>query len=86
MLLRRLQRGEALSLPHSRPMPFVARRCQELRIVDEHATWRIVYRVDADAVVIADVFSKKTRGTPKPVLDACRRRLRDYDARSAREE
>ena len=54
--------------------------------MDEQATWRIVYRVDADAIVIAEVFSKKTRATPRAVLDACRRRLRSYDAISAEEE
>ena len=79
-LLRRLQLGERLGLPHSRPLPSVGARCHELRIVDEHATWRLVYRLDEDAVVIAGVFAKKTRVTPRLVLDACRRRLRDYDA------
>ena len=78
-LLRRLQKGHSLSLPHSRPMPSIGRRCHELRIVDERATWRIVYRVDADAVVITEVFSKKTAATPKRVIEACKRRLRDYD-------
>jgi phage-related protein len=38
-----------------------------------------VYRVDSDAVVIADVFAKKTEKTPGPVVEACRRRLRNYD-------
>ena len=80
MLLRRLQRGESLGLPHSRPMPGLGRRCHELRIADERATWRIVYRADDDAIVIAAVFSKKTQATPRFVLDACRRRLRAYDA------
>jgi hypothetical protein len=28
-LLRRLQLGERLSLPHSRPMPAIGRRCHE---------------------------------------------------------
>jgi phage-related protein len=80
VLLRRLQRGESLGLPHSRPMPALGRRCHELRIVDERATWRIVYRVDDDAIVIAEVFSKKTQATPRFVLDTCRRRLRAYCA------
>ena len=53
MLLRRLQRGERVSLPASRPMPIIGRRCHELRIVDADQTWRVIYRTDADAVVIA---------------------------------
>ena len=80
VLLRRLQRGDSFSMPHSRPMPVIGSRCHELRIVDERATWRIVYRIDADAVVISEVFSKKTQATPKSVIDACKRRLKEYDA------
>ena len=80
LLLRRLQRGELLSLPQSRPMSVIGGRCHELRIVDQDATWRLVYRTDADAIVIVEVFQKKTATTPKAVIDACRRRLRDYDA------
>ena len=82
VLLRRLQRRENLSLPHSRPMPDVGVRCNELRIVDRDKTWRIIYRIDRDAIIIADVFQKTTRQTPKRVIDDCRRRLRQYDALS----
>lgn len=79
VLLRRLQRGERLSLPHSRPMPRVAPRCHELRIQDVGATWRIIYRLDADALVVAEVFSKKTQQTPTSIIASCRDRLRRYD-------
>ena len=79
LLLRRLQRGESLGLPHSRPMPSIGRRCHELRIPDEDVTWRIVYRLDSDAVVIGEVFAKKTGKTPKLVIDTCKRRFRRYD-------
>jgi len=50
-----------------------------LRVRDAGADWRIVYRLDADAVVILEVFAKKTRATPKTVIDACTRRLKEYD-------
>lgn len=60
-------------------MPGIGARCHELRIVDEGATWRIILRLDEDAIVIADVFSKKTRRTPGQVIVDCRRRLRLYD-------
>jgi len=78
-LLRRLQIGEKLSLPHSRPMPSIGRRCHELRINDESATWRIIYRLDPDAVVILEVFSKKTQATPDAIIRTCKTRLRAYD-------
>ena len=78
-LLRRLQRGEKIPLPHSRPMPLIGRRCHELRINDEDVTWRIVYRTDSDAIVILEVFDKKTSRTPKKVMDTCKARIKDYD-------
>jgi phage-related protein len=78
-LLRRLQMGEALGLPHSRPMPTIGPRCHELRISDRGREWRILYRIDRDAVVILEVFAKTTRTTPDRVLRECKRRLRLYD-------
>jgi phage-related protein len=78
-LLRLLQRGESLSLPHSRPMPTIGRRVHELRIVDQGNTWRIVYRVDPDAIVIAEVFAKRTRQTPQRILEVCMQRLAEHD-------
>jgi len=78
-LLRRLQIGEKLSLPYSRPMPSIGVRCHELRIDDEQKTWRIVYRIDADAIMILEVFEKRTRKTPKEVIENCKRRIRLYN-------
>jgi phage-related protein len=78
-LLRRLQAGHVLSMPHSRPMPSIGARCHELRIADRGRTWRIIYRADEDAVVIAEVFAKTTRATPKQAMDNSRTRLQNYD-------
>ena len=81
VLLRQLQAGVKLSLPHSRPMPEIGARCHELRINDENKTWRIIYRMDSDAIVILDVFEKKSQKTPPQVVDNCKRRIRLYDAK-----
>ena len=81
-LLRRLQRGERLTLPHARPMATIGWRCFELRIRDSDRSWRIVVRIDPDAIVIVDVFVKTTAATPHLVLERCRRRLVRYDADS----
>jgi phage-related protein len=78
VLLRRLQRGEKLSLPHSRPMPSIGPACHELRVQDANRTWRIVYHIAADAIVILDVFTKTSRAMPKSVRDACKQRLGSY--------
>jgi len=80
LLLRELQDGELLSMPQSRPMPSIGARCHELRIDDERKTWRVVYRIDSDAIVILDVFEKKTRVTPAGVIANGRRRLKLYEA------
>lgn len=78
-LLRRLQRGEGLGMPHSRTMPGIGARCHELRIRDGSCSWRVIYRIDPDAILILDVFEKKTRKTPMQVPDICRKRLSRYD-------
>ncbi|NCO59499.1 type II toxin-antitoxin system RelE/ParE family toxin, partial [bacterium] len=41
--------------------------------------WRIVYRVDPDAIVILEIFEKKTNRTPKSVTDVCKKRIKDYE-------
>lgn len=78
-MLRLLQKAEKIGLPHSRPMTIIGPRCHELRIADENLIWRIVYRIDHDAIVIAEVFEKKDRKTPKLVIDTCKARLKRYD-------
>ena len=78
MLLRRLQRGEKLALPHSRPLPSIGPGCHELRVRDATRGWRIVYHLDPEAIVVLDVFAKTTRSTPTVVAEACRRRLAEF--------
>lgn len=80
-LLRRLQKGETLSMPESRRMSAIGPRCHELRIPDRALgkAWRIIYRVDPDAIVIVDAFAKSTRTTPKPAIARATQRLQRYD-------
>lgn len=60
-------------------MPVIGPRCYELRIRDAEHNWRLIYRIDPNAIVIADVFDKKTGRTPNEVIENCKRRLREYD-------
>jgi phage-related protein len=78
-LLRDVQEGLKVSLPHSRPMPSIGRRCHELRITDRNEIWRVVYRIDSDAILIVEVVKKKTQQTPKQVINECKLRLKRYD-------
>lgn len=75
-------------MPDSRPMPSIGARCHELRVRDEGHNWRIVYRLDSDAILILEVFAKTTQQTPKQIIETCKRRLKKYDeaAEQASEE
>lgn len=66
-------------MPHSRALPTVGTRCHELRIPDRDHNWRIIHRIDPDAIVIVDIFDKRTRATPLSAIERCRDRLRRYD-------
>ncbi len=83
-LLRRIQSGDNIGMPHSRPMPSIGERVHELRVrdPDANANWRVIYRVDADFLLVLDVFPKKTPKTPKQVIERCQSRMRLYDAGS----
>ena len=78
-LIRKLQQGHTLEMPNSRPMPSVGRRCHELRVRDVDQSWRVIYRVDPDAVLIVGMFRKKTEKTPKRTIEQARRLLSLYD-------
>lgn len=77
-LLRRLQKGDMVEMTDSRPMPTIRKNCHELRVNDKNKTWRIIYLIDVDAIVILEVFAKKTQKTPQEVIDVCKKRLASY--------
>src|SRR2546428_13639626 len=70
-LLGRLQQGENLSLPQSRPMPSIGRRCHELRVPDKGQDWRIGDRIGPAAIVSLEGVWKTTRRQPQGVTDPC---------------
>lgn len=84
MLLRMLQEGEHLAFPESRPMPEVGPRIHELRVKDRESNlnWRILYRIDSDAIFVIEWFAKKSQKTPKAVIANCRSRVERYDRAS----
>jgi phage-related protein len=84
LALRRLQRGQRLAMPQSRPMPGLGRDCHELRVRDVGHQWRVIYRIDDDAIVIAEVFAKKTARVSAEIIEVCRQRLRRYDDAEAK--
>lgn len=77
--IRKLQQRETLSMPDLRPMPSIGDRCCELRIPDSDKTWRIICRIDENAILILNIFLKKTRTTPKKEIDLAKNRLKAYE-------
>ncbi len=80
MLLRLLQEGLWLGMPQAESLPDVGPRCGALRVRDAEHNWRIMYRLDPDAVLILEVYEKKSRKIPQAVIDRCRQRYQQYDA------
>lgn len=83
-LLDMVQGGKLLPMPDSRPMPAVGERCHELRVRDGDVDWRVIYRIDPNAILVVDVFNKTTQATPKHTIQACQWRLKRYDQRKRR--
>lgn len=79
-LIRKLQFGLSLEMPRSRSLPLIGSRCHELRVNDGGKAWRVIYRIDTEAIVVLAVFSKKTRKTPKTTIVEAKRLLEMYDA------
>ena len=78
LLLRKLQEGETLTFPDSRPMPEIERGAYELRVRDADGIYRVFYYVkSAKGILVFHAFSKKTQATPKNEIELGRKRLWD---------
>jgi len=78
--LRLVQQGVIPGMPHSRSMKNIGRACSELRVRDAGVNWRLVYRVDQDAIVVVGLFVKMSRAATDRIIEVCRKRLSQYDA------
>jgi phage-related protein len=75
-LLRHLQHGRSLGMPHSRPMPIVALGVEELRVKDSSGQHRaFVVRKTPRGILVLHIFAKKTRETPRAEIELARQRL-----------
>lgn len=74
-LLDQLKNGYMLPMPISKPFPDIGKGCHELRILD---FWRLVYKIDTDAIVVLEIFPKKTQTMPQSVINTCQTRLKSY--------
>jgi phage-related protein len=67
-------------------MPTIGAHCHELRIPDREHSWRIIYHLAEDAIVILVVFSKKTQTTPHTVIEMAKKRLAAFTKATATTE
>ncbi len=61
-------------------MPSIGPACHEVRFTDENSIWRVIYHIGPTAIVVLDIFQKKTNRTPEGVIEDCRRRPRKFQA------
>lgn len=76
--LFRLQMGEWISMPNSRPMPAVAPGVSELRVRGEDGIFRVFYYAAApQGVLVFHAFTKKTSRTPPLEIELARQHLKE---------
>jgi phage-related protein len=76
--LFRLQMGETLQMPVSRPMPSVTTGVAELRVRDENGIYRVFYyTASARGILVFHAFVKKTQRTPPLEIELARKRLKE---------
>jgi phage-related protein len=80
-LLAQLLNGEILTTPMSKPMASIGDCCHELRVNDlnNNKNWRLIYRIDNNAILILEVFAKTTKKTPNRFIINCQSRIDIYD-------
>ena len=77
-LLFRLQRGQSLAMPHSKPMPSGGKGCYELRIKGEDGAYRVFYLLKIeDEIIVFHAFKKKTQKTSLKDIDLGKKNLKD---------
>jgi len=72
--LDKVQRGQTPD--DCKPMPAIGKGVEEIRILDDSGTYRVIYTARLrDAVYVLHAFQKKTQATSKRDADVARQRL-----------
>lgn len=78
LLIYRLQLGESLPMPQSRPMSSLGIGCHELRVTGEDGIYRAFYYLKIkDKILIFHAFKKSTQKTASRDVSQGRRNLRE---------
>lgn len=76
--LARLDAGQTLAMPLSRPMSIIGNGVHELRLKDRSGAYRVFYVLPGAGIVyVLHALQKKTQATPKNHLDLARKRLKE---------
>ncbi len=78
--LARIDAGQTLSMPLSRPMPSIGQGAHELRLKDRAGAYRVIYAIiKANNIYVIHGFKKTTRATPKRSIETARKRLKEIE-------
>jgi phage-related protein len=79
-LLRRLESGESLNMPHSRSLASIAKGLFELRVRDANGNVRVFYYTKIKSTIyIIHALRKKTRIIPENDRQLILKRIREID-------
>jgi len=77
-LILELQEGKMLSMPHSKPMPSIAKGAYELRVKNDNNIYRVFYYIKIkDKILVFHIFNKKAKRTPNKEINSGKERLKE---------
>lgn len=77
-LIHRLQKGDVLTAPYSKPMKSVEVGANELRVKDASGAYRVFYYLKTQkGILIFHAFVKKSQKTPKKEIDQGQKNLKE---------
>lgn len=77
--LLRIQHGERLNSPLSKPMTVIHKAAHELRVQDGRGAYRIIYILSLhDKIFIPHAFTKKTQKTPLKEIKLSIQRIQEF--------
>jgi phage-related protein len=76
--ITRIEEGQVLSMPLSRPVPSIGKGVHELRFRDRAGIYGVIYFLAGRGVIyLLHAFAKKTQKTSSQDIEVAKRRLRE---------
>lgn len=78
-ILTRLQKGESVGEPDTKPMKSVANSCYEIRLKAADGIYRAFYILKTElGILVFHSFKKKSQKTPQKEIDTAKARLKEF--------